>query len=513
MSSFKKTAIIITIITLGSKLLGFGREILLAYFYGTSYIVDSYLMAAAIPDVLFGWLGSIGIAFTPIYSNIRTNIGEDNSRKFTNNLISIVFVISFLCSILALIFCRQIVSIVAPGFEAESYDLTVGFLKVSLWMIIFTSSSQIFAAYLNCNNNFVQSNISNLVISVTQMAVIFISGLCGEYILIYGVLISHIMRLMILYIFSKKNGLEYKFEAKISPEIKKAFIISIPIFISSMIMQINFFVDKMFASQLNEGSIAALNYSDIIKQFLFYVFSIAVTTIIYPILSQCIAENNIMKVKEIFSKGLNIIIILFVPITIGAIILARPAITFVYERGMFGHDSTIMTSSAFVMYTIGLLPLVIRDIITKVFYSMQDTKSAMYIGILAVTSNIVLNMLLIKSLGHSGLAMATSLSSIITLPLFFIVLRKKIGSLGLKNSSILFLKSCIAGVVMGMVVYYGYDIISAMFGNGKIYLFLEIIITAFIGGLIYFALMIILKVKEMEYFTNIISDVIRKIER
>lgn len=512
MSSHKKTAILITIITLGSKLLGFGREIVLAYFYGTSYIVDSYLIATSVPTIFFGWLNSVGVSYTPIYSEIRAKLGNDRSKSFTNNLVSIVLVISVLCAVLGLIFSKQIVSIIAPGFDVEAYNLTVSFLKVSIWVIIFTSTAQILTAYLNCNNRFVQSNISNLAISSTQMAVIFASGLLGDYVLIYGVLLSNILYFIILHILSGKSGLNFKFEARFSPEIKKAFIIAGPIFISSMIMQINTFVDKMFASQLNEGSISALNYSSIIKQFVFYIFSIAVTTMIYPILSQYIAKNNIKRVKEVFSKGLNIIIILFVPITIGAIILSEPAITFVYERGQFGHNSTLMTASAFIMYTIGLLPMAVRDVITKVFYSMQDTKSNLYIGIIAVVTNVLLNALLIKPMGHSGLALATSLSSFITLPLFFIFLRKKLGGLGLKNTLTVLLKSCISGSVMGLVVYYIYKLATNFVGNGSIALLINIIISVCAGGLTYFILMIVMKVKEMDIFTDIIKDIMRIIK-
>lgn len=509
-SSLKRTAIIITVITLGSKLFGFMREIILAYFYGTTYVVDSYLMAASVPGILFGWLTAISVSYTPIYTEAKANGGEKKSEKYTNNLISLIIICAISCVLLGLIFRNQIISIIAPGFKGHVYDLTVEYLKISLWTIVFTSTVQILMAYLNCNNKFIQANISTLVISITQMIFIFASGLFGENILIYGVLISNIIQFAILYIISNRNKLKYRFEIQNTSEIKKTFYIAGPIFISSMIMQINTFVDKMFASKLYEGSIAALNYSNIIRSFIFYLFSIAITTLIYPMLSKGISENNINRVKYIFSKGINIIIILFVPITIGAIILSRPAITFVYERGEFGHLSTIMTTTAFVMYTIGLLPLALRDVITKLFYSMQDTKSTMYIGLLAVILNITLNILFIKPFGHNGLALATSLSEIITLPLFFVILRKKIGSIGLKNSIILFIKSIVAGVLMGIAVFFSYKYFSSVLGTGRMVLLLTIGITSCIGVLIYFTLMIAMKVKEMKFFTDTIRDIYKK---
>lgn len=513
MSSLKKTALIITIITLCSKLLGFGREIVLAYFYGTSYIVDAYLIAGAIPGILFGWINTISVSYIPIYTEIKVHSGNEKSNRFTNNIITMVSIISLICILFGIIFSKQIIDIMAPGFEGETYTLTVSFIKVYIWSVVVTSLVQVFISYLNCNNKYFQSSISTLALSSIQMIVIFISGITNEQILIFGILISNIAQFFILYFFSNRNGLKYKFLIEKTPELKKAFIIAGPIFIGSMIMQINTFVDKVFASQLVEGSIAALNYSSIIRGFIFYVFSIAITTMIYPILSQYISEDNYNQVKDIFSKGINIIIILFVPITIGAIILSEPAITFVYERGKFGSDSTIMTTSAFVMYAIGLLSLAIRDVITKVFYSMQDTKPTMYLGAITVFLNIILNMILIKPLAHTGLALATSLSEIITLPLFFIILRKKIGSIGLKNTFTLFIKSCMASLVMGAVVYFCYNYVSPLLGSSNIMLLVSIAIAAFIGGMIYFVLMLAMKVKEMDFFTGLIKDVVGRIKR
>lgn len=505
--SLKKTALIITIITLCSKLLGFSREIILAYFYGTSYIVDAYLMATAIPVILFGWINTISVAYVPIYTQIKINSGKEKSDRFTTSIITIVNIISLFCVVIGVLFSKQIVSLMAPGFTGETYTLTFHFLKVYMWSIVVTSMIQVLISYLNCNNKFFQSSISALALSSIQMIFIFISGITNEQILIYGVLISNIAQYLVLYIFSAKDGLKHNFIIERIPELKKVFILVGPMFISSMIMQINTFIDKIFASRLVEGSIAALNYSAIIRGFIYYIFSIAIITMIYPILSQYISENNYDKAKKVFSKGLNTIIILFVPITVGAIILSKPAISFVYERGQFGHDSTIMTVSAFVMYTIGLLAYAIREIITKVYYSLQDTKSMMYLGVTVVLLNVILNTLLIKPLGHTGLALASSLSEIITLPLFFAVLKKKIGRIGLRNTLLVFIKSSLASLIMGISVYFSFKFILPVLGSGNIMLLLSIAISVCFGGLIYFLLMISMKVQEMDIFTGIIKDI------
>lgn len=508
MSSLKKTAVIITIITIGSKIIGFGREVVLAYFFGTSYVVDAYLMSITIPNILFGWINTISMSYTPIYTGINLKDGHKKSLSFTNNIISVVLACSLICIILCYIFNKQIVTIFAPGFSGDTFNLTSRFLNISVFSILFSSVLQVLSAYLNCNNKFIESSLPMLFFSSTQIVFIVMSGIVSTHVLIYGYIVAVIMQFFTTYLFSYKECYRFKFNIRITPEIKKTFILVIPIFISSAIIQINSFVDKSFASVLAEGSISALNYANILRSFIFTIFTVAITTMIYPLLSKSITEKNIDAVKNMFSKSINLTIILFIPITIGAILLATPAIQFVYERGAFSSQSTILTSTAFIMYSIGILPLAFSDIITRVFYSMQDTKSVMITSIISVILNIILNFLLIKPLKHNGLALATSLSSIFTIPILFVILRKKLGSLYLKNSLKLLLKSCFSTSIMAVVVYFSFRYFSNLLGTGKIYILISLVVSASLGGIIYFALMVIIRVKEMDFFIDIIHPLL-----
>lgn len=511
MSNIKKTALIITIISLGSKFLGFLREVVLAYFYGTSYVVDAYLMAIAIPGIVFGWVTSLSVSYTPIYTDIRVKFGVDKSNRFTNNIISIAVTVSFICAIFGVIFSEQLVSIAAPGFDGEVYNLTDWFVKISVFIILFNVVAQILTSYLNCNDEFIKSNISTLVISSTQLFIIYLSSKLGRGVLIYGTVLSNLVQLVVLYLFSLRNGYKFKFELKITSEIRQAFIILVPIFISSMLDQINNFVNKIFASGLNEGSISALNYSMVIRTFIFYTFTVAITTMIYPILSKNISENDMETVKKIVSKVVNIILILFVPITVGAFLLSQSAIYFVYERGEFSRASTMMTSVALQMYSLGLVALALRDVITKVFYSMQDTKSTMYVSIFTVGLCVFFSVIFVKYMGHAGLAFATSLAETLTLPLFFYFLRKKLGNLGMKNSLNIFIKSCVSSIAMGIVIYFMLKYASVTYDGGKLCTLLSMIISTVVGASVYFVFMIIMKVKEMEFFTDIINAIWRKV--
>ncbi|NLA14494.1 MAG: murein biosynthesis integral membrane protein MurJ, partial [Tissierellia bacterium] len=111
MSNVRKTALIITALTLGSKFLGFMREIALAYFYGTSYVIDAYVMAVAIPGIVFGWIASLAVSYTPIYMDAKVKLGANKSIRFTDNMISIGITISIFCVLIGVIFSSKLVSI------------------------------------------------------------------------------------------------------------------------------------------------------------------------------------------------------------------------------------------------------------------------------------------------------------------------------------------------------------------------------------------------------------------
>lgn len=510
MKKVKSTAILITVIAVMCKLMGFLREIILAHTYGTSYVLDAYLTSTMIPGVYFGWLTSVSISYIPMYFEVQNNKGHKEVDRFTNSLLSLSFIVSLLCVVIGVLFANRLVSISAPGFSGEVYYLTVHYFRIAMLIIVTTVPVKIFTAYLNCNSKFISSNLSTLVISLTQIIVIFISRKVGAEIMIIGVVLADYIQLTILYVFSKKVGYRYRFEIKITKEFKTLLRMTIPVFVSSMFVEISSFFDQIFASYLDEGSISALHYAITVRKFIYYVFSIAITTMIFPILSKSIANNDIVKAKFYLVKCINLIIILFMPITIGAIVLSVPAISFIYQRGEFDINSTMLTVYPFLMYTIGLLPIAIREVITKMFYSIKDTKFVTKVSIVSIFLNIVLNFLLVKNLKHTGLAIASTLSIALILPLLLKELVIKVGNFITKNMVYVFLKSTIASFVMGFLVY----ILYSYFNNFLCWTnYLSLILCSVLGGVIYFALMLILRVEELLQIKSDIIHIVKKLAK
>ena len=212
------------------------------------------------------------------------------------------------------------------------------------------------------------------------------------------------------------------------------------------------------------------------------IFIVSITSVIYPLLSKLSAANNKEEFNNSIVKSINYVILLVIPISIGAMVLSTPIVKLLFERGAFDLRATQMTSSALFCYSIGIIGFGLRDILSRVFYSIQDTKTPMINGAIAMALNIVLNLILIKYIGHAGLALATSISALV------------------------FIKTLISGVVMGIVTTIFYDFISNIVRGGMISQIVSLSTSVLVGVTVYFIGVVILKIDEVNQAISIIKD-------
>ncbi|MDO7204784.1 lipid II flippase MurJ [Paraclostridium bifermentans] len=179
------------------------------------------------------------------------------------------------------------------------------------------------------------------------------------------------------------------------------------------------------------------------------------------------SDSNKESFYKTVYKSVNSVILLVIPISVGAMVLATPIVSLLFERGAFDVNATKTTASALIFYSIGMVDLD-SEIYCKVFYSLQDTKTPMINGAMAMGVNIILNLILVKFMGHAGLAFATSLSAIICILILFRSLKKKIGYFGQDKIIRTTIKSIIASILMGITTYVIYSMLSGVLGIGTI---------------------------------------------
>ena len=509
MSKVAKATLGLMIATIIAKVLGFGRELVLASSYGASMYSDAYLTAMNIPVVIFTIIGTtLGTVLIPMYFEVNSDLGEKKALNFTNNVFNIVIAICIVLAILGFIFTEPLVKVFAMGFEGQTLKVAIDFTRITIIGIVFTGLSYVMTAYLQIKNNFTVPGLISVPKNIIIIMSIILSVKYNPYIMIWGTLIGIATEFLFQLPFAIKSG--YKYQPYINMKdkyIKKMSWLIGPVLIGVAVNQINAMVDRTLASTLVEGSISALNYANKLNGFVMAMFITSVAAVIYPMLSKLSSEDN----KEIFTssvvQSINSVILLVIPISVGAIVLATPIVKLLFQRGEFDARATSMTAIALIMYSIGMVAFGLRDILGKVFYALQDTKTPMINGAIAMIMNIVLNIILVKYLQLSGLALATSISAIVCIFLLFGSLRKKIGYFGQDKIIKTTIKSIVAAVVMGTVAYFTYDMVSNLLGVGFVKEAISLVISVGFGAITYGILVIVLKVDEINVITNMVKKV------
>ncbi|MGL6107498.1 murein biosynthesis integral membrane protein MurJ [Romboutsia sp.] len=514
MSKAAKATIGLMAVTMLSKFLGFGRELVLGAAYGATTYSDVYITAMNIPNTLFTIIGTALVTtFIPLYFENHSIGGEEKANYFVNNIFNIVLVFGVLVSILGIIFAEPLVTVFAVGFKGEKFRLTVEFTRIMIFGGLFIALSKVIASFLQAKENFVVTGLAgipfNIIIITSIIASVYFDNI---YIMAIGTLLGMASQLLYQYPFAHKKGYKYKPLFNLKDEyVKKMIWLLGPVFIGVGVNQVNAVVDRTLASTLVDGSISALNYANRLNGFVIGLFIASIAAVIYPMLSKLSSDNNEEKFTESVVKSVNSVILLVIPISVGAIVLATPIVRVLFERGAFDTRATEMTSIALVFYSLGMLSFGLRDILGKVFYSLQDTKTPMVNGAIAMGMNIAFNLVLINFMGHAGLAFGTSLSATICILLLFRSLKKKIGYFGQDKIVKVTMKSLLAAIAMGIVTFYSYKFLSGMLGIKLIGDMISLFSSIFIGALVYFILIIFMKIDEVKIITNMVAKKFKKI--
>lgn len=508
MSKVAKATISLMMITMISKFFGFARELVLTYIYGATDISDVFITSSTIPTILFtSIVSAIITTFIPLFYELDRNNERDKSLLFTNNTLNIVVLISIVLSIITFIFAEPLVKLFAMDFSGEKLKIAISFTRIMMLGLIFIGMSHMMTAWLQINGKFAIPGMIGLPFNICIIFGIIISSKGNVNTMAIGTLIAMAAQFLFQLPFAIRSGYKYKLYIDFKDEyVKKMIVLILPVFIGVGVNQINSVVDRSLASTLGDGAITVLNSANRLNQFVVGLFISTIAAVIYPTLSKLSNEDNKEKFVESVVQSVNTVVLLIIPISVGSIVLAEPVVKIVFERGAFNSQATSMTAIALSCYSIGMIGFGLREILNRVFYSIQDTRTPMINGALAMCMNILLNIILIKFLGHAGLALATSISALICIVLLLNSLNKKIGYFGQDKIMKTTLKSLISAIAMGVITYFIYNILSSILGLGFIQEVVSLFISIGIGAIVYGALVIILKVEEVSIIINMVKN-------
>lgn len=410
-----KATLLIAFFKLMSQLLGVARESVIAAHFGTTMNTDAYVIALRIPNIVFYIIGGALLpVIVPVFTEYFTR-GEKSEAWKIFNTVNLIMVMVFLAITAAgILFAPLLVKMVAPGFKGETAALTVELARLILPLMVFAGLAHLFTNLLNANNIFglpaFSLSVNNIFIILSVLTIGSIYGIHG---LALGTVLASAAMALVQLPALCRTGFRLRFSIDLKhPGVKKVFYLALPAALGVIVNQANVYVNSVLASLLPEGSISSLNFADKLMNFPVGLLVMALGTAAFPTLARGVAEGNRESYANVLAGSLKAVIAGIIPASIGFMVLSRPIVTLVYKRGVFDEQSVSMTASALFFYAVGMVGLAAGILLARGFYSFQDTRTPVKIGIAAVLLNLALSLLLIGPMQLSGLALATSLSSL-----------------------------------------------------------------------------------------------------
>lgn len=428
--NYLKISFWVTAILVVGYLLSFMKEAVIANYYGIDASVDAYTIAIQVPVTLFAFVSvAIQSVVVPLYSDLLYKAGHQEANTFINNLLTIVSLFSLSIIVIGELSAGIFISVFAPGFDLSTHDLAKSLLQVTWPSIVFTVISQIFVAILNVHKQYIWPAFAVYFLNISIiLCTIFLHRQWGIFSACVGQVVGAFLNALFLSVLIRKYY-HYKFEIRFKDiMLHKALKMSLPVLWSISVAEINAMINRSVASFLFIGSIASLGYASKINSLLMTFFVSAISTIVYPLYAEASAKGDIEQLNLRINKTLSTYSLLLVPAFCFLFCYKKEIVSVAFARGAFDAEAVKQTAALLGYYSIGLLFMAFRETLTKIFYSLKDTKTSAKNATLGVLINIVLNLSLPFFMGVNGLALATSISAIfIASRLLFLLIKRNNG--------------------------------------------------------------------------------------
>lgn len=534
--SVAKSAGIVSIAVMFSRVFGLVREMIFARYFGAGFLTDAYVVAFRIPNVLRDLFaeGALSVAFVKVFTDYQINKTEKEAWRLASLVMNLLAVILSVICIVGIIFSRQFVDLIADGFSPEKAALATTLTQIMFPFILLVALAAVAMGVLNTKGVFGVPASASTVFNIAS--ILFGLGLAywlsgggwthsvdknavpdgpSQWAIIgmsIGTLIGggaqFLMQVPSLY----KVGFRFSPVLSLADEgVRKVIALMTPAIIGTSAVQINVMINTYFVSGI-EGAQSWLNYAFRLMQFPIGLFGVAVGTAAIPVMSRLAGEGKTREFRDTISSSMNLVFLMTLPSACGLIVLGEPIIRLIYVRGAFHEFDVPLTAWALAGYAVGLTGYAAIKILSPAFYALDDAKTPMIIAIASIAVNFVGSYYLRGWLsnfgitpetphgyGHVGVALATSLVALVNFFALALIMRRRIKRLNGRAIAAGFAKIAVASAALSAVCYFSYRFLFNKFGAETFWLKLtEAFVPIALGGIAFVAVAKLLRVNEME---------------
>lgn len=547
-TSVARSAGIVSIAVMFSRLFGLAREMIFANFFGAGFLTDAYVVAFRLPNVLRDLFaeGALSVAFVKVFTDYQIKLSEKAAWRLASLVFNLLAVVLSIICIVGIIFSKELVGLVADGFSPEKAALATTLTQIMFPYILLVALAAVAMGVLNTKNIFGIPASASTVFNIVSICVglglaYWLSGggwtvpkdknavpdSAAQWAIIgmsIGTLIGGASSLAMQLPSLFRVGFRFSPVISLADEgVKKVVALMTPAILGTSAVQINVLVNTYFVSSI-DGAQGWLNYAFRLMQFPIGLFGVAVGTAAIPVLSRLAAEGKKGEFRDTISSSMNLVFLMTLPSACGLIVLGEPIIRLIYERGRFDALATQMTATALVGYSIGLTGYAAIKILSPAFYALDDAKTPMIIALASIVVNFVgcygLRELFSHygvtpetpyGYGHVGVALATSLVALVNFTALAYLLRRKISRLNGRAILSAFIKIAISSAVLSVVCYTSYHFILARWGSSGMKMHLiEAFVPIVLGGASFVICAMLLRVEELHQLYAMMSKRFRR---
>jgi putative peptidoglycan lipid II flippase len=406
--------------TLGSRVLGFLRDMLIAASLGAGPVADAFFIALKLPNLfrrLFGE-GAFNAAFVPAFAATLTLNGPAQARALAERMSTLMTLWLCLLTGLGLVFMPQVMRALAPGFVDEPlrFELAIELTRITFPYLVFICLTALVSGVLNGLDRFAAAAGAPVLFNLLSMASLFVLTpfvATPGHALAWGVTLSGVAQLLLVWVAAARAGMPLKIisRPRLSPEVRNVLRRMGPGLIGAGVTQLNLAVDVIIASLLPAGAVSYLYYADRIGQLPLGVIGAAVGTAMLPLLAKQLRGGRPLSAHRTMNRALELSLALALPAAAAQAVLAWPIIAALFIRGAFGEVEALATSAALTAYALGLPAFILVKAYVPGFFARGDTATPVKIGLAVVALNLALNLSLTPILAHVGIALATGISA------------------------------------------------------------------------------------------------------
>ncbi len=463
---FLRSATIVSASTLVSRVLGMVRDIASAALLGAGPVWDAFVIAWRVPNLFRRLLGegALSSAFIPVFQGEKEQHGLTAALRLFSAVLGALSLILAVITLLGIAFAWLTPgTLFGEGADANKAQLTLDLLKILFPYMFLINVMALFMAVLNSQGHFFTPAIAPALLNVFWIAGVFLaSRLASEpddqiLIIAGAILIGGAAQLLIQVPVLRAKGVPLRPRLDFGdPGLRRILVLMFPMILGLAPLQVNVLLDTLIAEILvpGDGANSYLFYGNRLMQFPLALVGIAMAVVVFPVFSAQAKAGRKDELGRTLSEALRTTFFLALPSAAGLLVLAGPLIALIYEHGLFRYaPDTLATAQVLRMYALGVPAYCGLQVMTRLFYSLEEVKTPVRVGAIMVGVNLVLNVILVFPLRESGLALATSISAALNLTVLAVLAKRKLGIAGLGGVFRSFLTSLALAAAMGAAVF------------------------------------------------------------